>query len=147
MPLDLDAIEQRAKAAQLIRGGELTVARESPWRVVCSDSESPDAVAACPGSPPGSALISHDSFAYDCCTVLAETAHETIAAHIAGLDPQTVLALVTELCAARHVVEVVKQWMALPYRALELGDIEARVLDALSVYGQALMGTAKAGDA
>ncbi len=144
MSLDLDAIEARATAARLLRGGELTVtdAEAGRWRVVCSDSEYPDAVAAC-DQPVYSALVdSHDTFAYDCCEVVAETAHPVVAAHVAGMDPRTTIALAAELRAARAVVEAVKGWMALPFGAPELGGMENRVLDALDAYDQAATATA-----
>ncbi len=96
--IDLDAIEATAKRAMLLRGGELNSTTYSRrWRVVASDSESMDAVATCDTDH-------DDGFAYDCCSVVAETAHELLATHVAGMDPATALALVAELRAARTVV-------------------------------------------
>ena len=96
--IDLDAIETTAKRAMLGRNGELTSTTYGrQWRVVSSDSESMDAVATCDTDH-------DDGFVYDCCSVVAETAHELLATHVAAMDPVTTLALVAELRAARKVV-------------------------------------------
>jgi hypothetical protein len=116
--IDLDAIEARAKAAT-----------PGPWEA--SEAAS-DAIIA-PAQP-----LHYDEEARDYGgPIIGESMHLADRDHIAGLDPQTVLALVAELRAAREVVDKARLVLA-PSSGDDMGNRFKQLAEAVADYTEAV---------